>query len=53
MVPCNDDDFAVRQRGKPVYLSLDFGDGASVRQVAGVDQDVARGDMVRDVRVRV
>lgn len=53
MVACNHDLVFVGKGGEPVDLGLDLGDGAGVGEVAGVDEDVARGHSGEGLRVRV
>lgn len=53
MVSCYDDFVFVRQGGEPVYLGLELDYVAGVCEIAGVDEDVAGGDVIGDVCVGV
>lgn len=45
VVAADEDLVLVRLSGKPVELGLNVGDGAGVGEVAGVDEEVAGGDV--------
>lgn len=49
VVTRDDDLYRVRLRAEPIELLLDVGDGASVGEVASVDEDVAPGNIDGEV----
>ena len=53
MIPRYNNLMLMRQRSKPIDLILDFSDRSRVREIASVDEDVARGKRTGFVRVRI